>query len=58
MEDTLDIVEHPNQLIREHEFPASVTEESCEGDCDLVDKVYEYIAAETYPTVCYQNQKG
>ena len=42
MEDTLDLLEHANQLIREHEFTASVTEESCEGDCDLVDQVYEY----------------
>ena len=47
MEDTLDLVEQANQLIREHEFTASVTEESCEGDHDLVEQVYEYIAAGT-----------
>ena len=57
MEDTLDLLEHANQLTREHEFTASVTEESCEGDCVLVDQVYEYIAAGTYPTGCSQNKK-
>ena len=33
-----------------HEFTGSVTEESCEGDHDLVEQVYEYIAAGTYST--------
>ena len=57
MEDTLDLVEQANQLIREHEFTASIMEESCEGDYDLVEQVYQYIAAGTCPIGCSQNKK-
>ena len=57
MEDTLDLVEQANQLIREHEFTAGIMEESCEGDSDLVEQVYQYITAGTYPIGCSQNKK-
>ena len=39
MEDTIDLVEQANQLIRKNEFTASIIEESCEQDYDLVEQV-------------------
>ena len=57
MEDTLDLLEQANQLIREYKFTASIIEESCERDHELVEQVYQYIAAGTHPIGCSQNQK-
>ena len=34
-----------------------IMEESCEGDYDLMEEVYQYIAAEIYPIKCSQNKK-
>ena len=56
MEDTLELVEQANKLIREHEITSGTMEESREG-ADLVEEVYHYITAGTYPIECSQNKK-
>ena len=40
MEDTIDLVEQANQLIRENKFNTSIIEESCERDYDFVEQAY------------------
>ena len=56
MEDTLKLVEQGSKLIREHEITAGTMGESCEG-ANLVEEVYQYIAAGTYPIECFQKKK-